>query len=325
MSEGAWGLGATLYMPAVNRHAAAVLRAEPGAQAWGAGSVVICLEDALSDADVGCALDVLRAALPLRAARLGDLAPGQRPRTMVFVRPRDLAMAQRIADLPGAGSLDGFIIPKMTAGNARNWLAFAHGRAARIMPTLEGAEFFDPAGVGAIRDIFDAEGRGAILAVRIGGNDLLRCLGLRRTRGRTSHEGPLAWPLGLIATGLMAHGYPVTAPVYDVIDDLDTLAREVARDVELGFVGKTAIHPAQVPVIHAALKVDPTDLHLARAILDDGAAAVFQIGGMMCEPATHRAWAGRIIAAAARWGLREPGPATAVQPRRGRTARRRAG
>jgi citrate lyase beta subunit len=88
-----------------------------------------------------------------------------------------------------------------------------------------------------------------------------------------------------------------------IIHDPDLLKRETQMDIARGYVGKTAIHPCQVAIIHAALQVTPSDLEMARAILDDSAAAVFQIGGAMCEPATHSAWARKIVARGARWGV----------------------
>jgi citrate lyase beta subunit len=300
-------LGATLYMPAINMKARDILAGLPGAQSFGAGSIVICLEDALGETDVGRGLDVLAQALPERAARaadngLSDDAP------LVFIRPRGMEMAKKISAMPGFASVDGMILPKVTNANGRAWMKLARDNGIDVMPTLETAEFFDPESVTGIRDIFIAEGAGSVLAVRIGGNDLLNCLGVRRTRGLTSHEGPLAWPLGMISTRMMAAGFAVSAPVFDIIDDLETLEREVIRDVALGFVGKTAIHPAQIPIINAALKVMPDDMKAAAAILEDNAAAVFQIGGMMCEPATHRVWAQRVLRRAARWGIADAAP-----------------
>ena len=74
-------------------------------------------------------------------------------------------------------------------------------------------------------------------------------------------------------------------------------------DVARGFIGKTAIHPCQVPIIHQALKVSRDAVEMAQAILDVRAGAVFQIRGVMCEPETHRGWARRTMARARTWGV----------------------
>jgi citrate lyase beta subunit len=289
-------LGATLYMPVTNPQARSVL---DGGGAHGAGSIVICLEDALGAGDVDRGLEILSAAL-LRRRELETLDDD----ALVFVRPRHLEMARRIAAMPGAETLHGLIAPKMTLDNGPDWFALAREAGLPLMPTLETAEMFDPSYVTQMRSMFDAAGRETLVAVRVGGNDLLGALGLRRAPGRISHEGPLSWVLAMISSQMMAHGYAVAAPVFDIIDDVETLAREVEEDVLRGFVGKTAIHPRQVPVIHEALRVDQSDVEQARAILDASAAAVFRMGGVMCEPATHSAWARRVLDRAETWGVR---------------------
>ncbi|MDH6637485.1 UNVERIFIED_ORG: citrate lyase beta subunit [Methylobacterium sp. SuP10 SLI 274] len=99
-------------------------------------------------------------------------------------------------------------------------------------------------------------------------------------------------------------GFHITAPVHEIIDDPETLDREVAEDVAWGFVGKTAIHPSQIPSIHAAFAVREQDLDAAQLILAPGAPAVFRHGGAMCEPATHRAWATSMVERTRCHGLR---------------------
>ena len=75
-------------------------------------------------------------------------------------------------------------------------------------------------------------------------------------------------------------------------------------DVMRGFVGKTAIHPCQIGIIHDALRVSTAEVEMAQAILQSGSGAVFQIRGVMCEPATHAGWASRVLSRSQRWGIR---------------------
>ncbi|MBW3243644.1 HpcH/HpaI aldolase/citrate lyase family protein [Epibacterium sp. DP7N7-1] len=289
------GLGATLYMPAINPHAKRVFSGE---DLHGAGSVVICLEDALHENDIERGLAGLKASLKLRK-ELGDLPQ----RTMVFIRPRNIGMAHLITEMEGFETVTGLIVPKMSLANGPGWLGLAKDRNTLVMPTLETAEYFDSGYTAAVGDMFTSEGADRIMAVRLGGNDLLNVLGLRRVPGVTAQEGPLGYVLSMMSSQLMARGLPVAAPVYDVIHDHETLAREVGMDVARGFIGKTAIHPCQVPIIHQALKVSRDAVEMAQAILDDRAGAVFQIRGVMCEPATHRGWARRTMARARTWGV----------------------
>lgn len=290
----ALALGATLYTPVVNPQATRLLLGEDH---HGAGSAVVCLEDALAEDQVAKGLDALAAALRLRQ-RERDTAQ----RTLVFARPRNIEMARLIATMPGVETLAGFVAPKVTRDNAKEWLDLARAHAIPLMPTIETAEFYDPYEVATVKRMCDTLGREQILAIRVGGNDLMSAIATRRVAGTVSHLGPLGYVLNMIATQFMAGGYYVSAPVYDIITDTETLEREVAMDVERGFVGKTAIHPCQVSIIQQALRPSVADVKMARSILDQSSAAVFQIGGVMCEPATHSRWAERILARSYLWG-----------------------
>lgn len=279
-----YALGATLYMPIVHHHVPAWLSGE---RDFPSTSVVLCLEDALAEGDVARGIATLKNLL--RTCPINST-------TRVFVRPRSLEMAMQLAEFAGIEKIEGFVAPKIVPETAAAWMDLAQAADLQIMPTLESAEFFDPGRITALKDTLDDYDIRRIAAIRLGGNDLLAAMALRRHRGLTSWEGPLAWILAMASSMLISAGYPVAAPVFDIIDDIGTLKREVAQDVMAGFVSKTAIHPAQVPSILDAFRVSHADLHQARAILDEGAGAVFQIGGIMCEPSTHKSWAERILA-----------------------------
>lgn len=287
-------LGATLYMPATR---ADMLEIASGAKLTGLRSIVLCLEDSVAETDVGDALANLRRLLDA-LARL----PPSAAAPLLFVRPRSIAMAAQIADLPGASRLVGMVAPKVRPGEVATWAAAVAGSDLLLMPTLETPEVFDPIAMRDFRDELLAEARGRILALRIGGNDLLACLGLRRTPGETVYEGPLGPVVAQLIGLMIPAGFALTAPVYDVVRDPATLAREAARDVAWGLSGKTAIHPMQVATIHAAFAVTAAEVASAEAVLAAEAKAVFQHQGAMCEPSVHRAWARRILARAALYG-----------------------
>lgn len=278
----AYSLGATLYMPVVHHRLPEYLCGDVD---FPSASVVLCLEDALAEGDVAQGISTLKNLL--RTSRINSS-------TRIFVRPRSLEMAMQLAEFQGMDKIEGLVAPKIVPETAAAWLDLAEGADLKIMPTVESTEFFDPARITALKDALDAYDKRRISAIRLGGNDLLAAMALRRQAGVTSWEGPLSWVLSMASSLLISAGYPVAAPVFDIITDTDTLAREVALDVAAGFVSKTAIHPAQVPFINNAFRVTQDELTQARAILDEDSRAVFQIGGMMCEPATHRAWAQRI-------------------------------
>jgi citrate lyase beta subunit len=284
--QAGYRIGSTLYMPVLHPRVRDVMT---GLSPAPAATIVLCLEDALHERDVERGVSALTGLLP-------EAATGREGRPHIFIRPRSLDMAARLCAIPDIHRVDGFVVPKARLETLPDWASLLSGTELRLMPTIETAEFFDPTRLVAFRDLALACGPDRIAAIRIGGNDLLGTMGLRRQRGVTAYEGPLGWFLSMAASVLISAGLPVAAPVFDVIDDLDTLRREVERDVQMGFVSKTAIHPAQVPVIEGAMRVDPAQVAEAEAILSHDARAVFQIGGVMCEPATHSAWARRVIA-----------------------------
>jgi citrate lyase beta subunit len=295
MTNDALALGATLYLPATRSylHAALFEGRIPGLR-----SAVVCLEDAVADADVPHALDRLAALLRTVPA---DAGPA------LFVRPRAPAMLERIVRLPGAERLAGFVLPKMTADTLPDWLAADLAPAHRLMPTLETREAFDGIEMRRLRDQLLTLGD-RVLALRIGGNDLLHAIGARRSRVRTVYDGPLGPAIARLVGVFAPFGFALTGPVMERYDDPQLLREEVARDLEHGLLGKTAIHPAQVPVIHAALAVASDELAEAQAILAADAPAVFALGGGMAEPATHRRWAALTVRRAGLYGVADPLP-----------------
>jgi citrate lyase beta subunit len=292
----AYGLGATLYMPVIHPKVPDILSGRAPAPA---SSIVLCLEDALHETDVERGVRILTELLVGR-----ERDPDARP--YVFIRPRSYDMACRLRAIRGIDRVDGFVIPKARPETLPDWMSLLNGTRLRLMPTLETPDLFEPSRLIQLRELLLGSGPDRIAAVRLGGNDLLGAMALRRVPGVTAYEGPLAWFLSMAAGLLTSTGLPVAAPVFDIIGDMETLRREVERDVQMGFVSKTAIHPAQVPVIEEAFAVSPENLAAAEAILDHEARAVFQVGGVMCEPATHAAWARRTLARADKFGSTAP-------------------
>lgn len=292
----AYGLGATLYMPVIHPKVPDIVSARVAAPA---SSIVLCLEDALREEDVERGVRTL---MDLLTDRVRD----QETRPRLFIRPRSYDMACRLRAIRGIDRIDGFVIPKARLETLPEWISLLNGTRLCLMPTMETPDLFDPTRLTQFRDLLLTAGPERIAAVRIGGNDLLGAMALRRVRGVTAYDGPLAWFLSMAAGLLIPSGVSVTAPVFDIIDDLETLQREVDRDVQMGFVSKTAIHPIQVPVIEGALAVAAEEVAAAEAIVNRDARAVFQIGGVMCEPATHTAWAHRILARKSCFGSTVP-------------------
>ncbi len=148
-----------------------------------------------------------------------------------------------------------------------------------------------------------------IIALRIGGNDLMGCLGLRRNPAMTLYSTPMGYVIPMLAGVMGAQGFALTAPVFEQLATPDVLELELALDMTNGLVGKTAIHPSQVNIIQNALRVSLEDMNAARMILNSVAPAVFKYNDAMCEPATHYKWATHIMERA-KWHGVLPAPAS---------------
>ncbi len=287
-------LGASLYVPATRPDLMAVgnLEKYPDLR-----SAIFCTEDSVREEDVGRALDNLAETLP-RLAQVPLLR---------FARPRGPGVLREILRLDGARRLDGFVLPKVTRHNLDDYLsAFSATDPFVVMPTLETAEAFDDAEMGALCRLLTREHcRGRVLSLRIGGNDLLQVLGLRRPRARSAYATPLGPLIGRLVARFRPHGFNLTGPVFEGLGRPGLLARETRRDLAHGLFGKTAIHPSQVPVIEAEYRVSARDLDCAERVLDEDAPAVFRLHGAMCERATHRVWAESVCARARLYGVRD--------------------
>lgn len=290
----AWDLGATLYVPATRDD---LVPAMLGGRHADLRSAVICLEDAVHPADV-----------PLALTRLGLLLerlqahPADQERPALFVRPRDAAMLANILRFPGIEAIDGFVIPKATADSLPAYLAVLAFDHHLLMPTLETREVFDPAEMRRLRDQLAAI-QERVLAVRIGGNDLLQTLGARRSAARTIYDGPLGPVIASLVATYAPWGFALSAPVFEHFGNAALLRDEVARDLEHGLMTKTAIHPSQIGIIHAAYAVDVASHSEARDILSGDGRAVFASRQAMCEPATHHMWARATLRRAEAFGI----------------------
>jgi citrate lyase beta subunit len=278
-------MGASLYVPANHKH---LLDIANGEKLPDARSLIFCTEDSVADRDLGWAL-----------FNLSVVLEHMRPDVAVerFVRVRSPEVLARVLAMKGAHKLTGFVIPKATRQTFEAYYRQVRGTDHMLMPTLETAEVFSEREMESFRDLMQSPGvRSRILALRIGGNDLLALLGLRRPRNMTLYRTPLGPVIARLVTIFRPHGFVLTAPVFEHLDLPELLAQEVGEDIAYGMVGKTAIHPSQILPIEEHYKVKPQDLAAAHAILDENSPAVFKMHDSMCEVATHRAWAERMVA-----------------------------
>ncbi|MDC7339515.1 aldolase/citrate lyase family protein [Streptomyces lydicus] len=101
----------------------------------------------------------------------------------------------------------------------------------------------------------------ALRGIALGEADLATELGVR-------DEAGLAWPRSRTVVAARAAGLaPPPQSVYPDVADLEGLARSCARGRALGFLGRAAIHPRQLPVIEAAHLPSPEEVEAAAEIV----------------------------------------------------------
>lgn len=185
----AMALGATLYSPGTTTDYPERIGALVGR---GVTSAVLCLEDAIRDVDVASAERNV-------VAQLTELHRRKATAPLLFVRVRHPGQIRLlIKELgPAATVLTGFVFPKFTAANGRDFLdVLAETRAETGlplygMPVLESPQtIYAETRVGellAVRDLL-AGHVDAVLAVRIGATDLCGLFGLRRSNDQTVYD-----------------------------------------------------------------------------------------------------------------------------------------
>ncbi|MGP3966872.1 HpcH/HpaI aldolase/citrate lyase family protein [Streptomyces sp. 6N223] len=234
----------------------------------GADVVIVDLEDAVAPDRKGYALD---ATAELLAAR---------PPVPVHVRlnaldgPLAASEARRLAPLPGLGALR---LPKVTApadvARVAGWAATPG--TPSLYPLLENA-------LGVENAYAIATAHPAVAGVSLGEADLRADLGV-------TEEAGLAWPRGRVVLAARAAGLPPPPQsVYPDVRDTEGLARSCAAGRALGFLGRAAIHPRQLPVIERAFLPSEREIEAAEEILKasaTGTGALALPDGRFVDPA----------------------------------------
>jgi citrate lyase beta subunit len=279
-----WRLGAPLYMPGNRRD---IIEIANGDKYPMLRSMIFCTEDAVSTIDVDSCLRHLGLCLQ------GFKESSHRYR---FIRARNPEILARLLALPHIEKIDGFVLPKFTENVFHAYFDQLKDTPFKVMPTLETQDVFDTSAMTELRQaLLQDDITKRIITLRIGGNDLMNLLGLRRTKYCTLYDTPLGNVISQLVTTFKPYGFSLSAPVFEYLNDAITLQKEISLDLAHGLIGKTAIHPTQVPLIESAYAVDNEDYEMAHALCEQAAPAVFRMHDAMCEVATHQQWAENIL------------------------------
>ncbi len=179
-----------------------------------------------------------------------------------------------------AGTVLGLRIPKVESAADVAWVA----ERAPDIPldcTIESAR-----GVIAAFDIASAP---ACALLSYGGLDLAVDLGI------SSGEQETLFARSYLVTAARAAGKPPPSDgVHPLLEDDTGLRREAEAARRLGFFGKSAIHPRQLPIIHEVFAATPEELAWATRVLaafekSGGAATRTEDGEFVDLPVAERA------------------------------------
>ncbi|MFI8516808.1 HpcH/HpaI aldolase/citrate lyase family protein [Streptomyces sp. NPDC085481] len=217
-------LGATLYSPATRPRLADDVRKQA---ARGVASMVLCLEDSISDADVEAGeANLVRqfADLAATSGANGTDVP------LLFIRVRE---PRQITDLVArlgetVRLLSGFVFPKFTEARGRAFLEAltlaeqSCGRRLFAMPVLESPELLHLetraetlAGIASITDKY----RDRVLALRLGVTDFCSHYGLRRSPDMTAYDVKIVAHVISDVVNVLGRsdgtGFTITGPVWE--------------------------------------------------------------------------------------------------------------
>ena len=291
-----WRLGASLYMPGNRRD---IIEIANGDKYPMLRSMIFCTEDAVSTIDVDSCLRHLGLCLQ-------GFKESYRYR---FIRARNPEILARLLALPHIENIDGFVLPKFNESVFHAYFDQLKDTPFKVMPTLETQDVFDSSAMTELRQaLLQDDITKRIITLRIGGNDLMNLLGLRRAKSYTLYDTPLGNVISQLVTTFKPYGFSLSAPVFEYLNDAITLKKEISLDLAHGLIGKTAIHPTQVPLIESAYAVDNEDYEMAHALCEQAAPAVFRMHDAMCEVATHQQWAENILNRQQCYGLNDSLP-----------------
>ncbi|MFE1288075.1 HpcH/HpaI aldolase/citrate lyase family protein [Streptomyces sp. NPDC058751] len=165
--------------------------------------------------------------------------------------------------LPPLRGLSGLRLPKVTSRSdvvrvAENATP-AEGGTVPLYALLETA-------LGIEHAFSIASSHSALHGVSLGESDLRADLGVRDDAG-------LDWSRARLVVAARAAGLPPPVQsVYPDIRDVEGLASSCARGRALGFLGRAAIHPRQLPIIERAYLPTPAEVDSAEAVVRAAAA-----------------------------------------------------
>jgi citrate lyase subunit beta/citryl-CoA lyase len=275
-----------LYMPGSNARAIEKARELP------ADGVILDLEDAVAPDAKAQARELV-----VQALQKGGFGGRE-----VLVRINGLDTAWWRDDLAvAAAGPDALLLPKVSTPEqlrelARHFVGVGAEARIRVWAMME-----TPLAMLNARDIAAAalDPATRLAGFVMGTNDLAKETRARIVPGRAPM---LPWLTACVAAA-RAYGLAILDGVYNELGDLEGFAAECGQARELGFDGKTLIHPQQIAPCNAAFSPAPEEVAWARKIIaafdlpENAGKGVIQIEGRMVER-LHAEMARQVVAIA---------------------------
>src|SRR5579863_1050781 len=266
----------------------------------GADAIIVDLEDSI-------ALDGKARARESAAAFLkAAMSSAARPYIMVRVNGLQTGLTDADLDAVAPAKPDAIMLPKaegaasvihadakLAVREAQHDLPDGHIKILPIATETAAALFVAGTFAGASR---------RLIGLTWGAEDLSADIGAQTNRDGQGHFlDPFRLARVLCLAGAAAAAVPAIDTVYVDFRDSDGFRRECEEACRDGFVGKMAIHPAQVPIINEVFTPTAEALARAQAIVDaftkNPGAGVVGIGGVMYDR-PHLARAEQLLARA---------------------------
>jgi citrate lyase subunit beta/citryl-CoA lyase len=276
-----------LYMPGSNA------RALDKAKTLPADGVILDLEDSVApQAKEAARQQVVDA---VKAGGFGDRE--------VFIRINGVDTPWHADDLSAAAQAapDVILVPKVSNSETleligRRMLDMGTDHKTRVWAMIETPlAIFNILSIAAAAR--DSETR--LAGFVMGTNDLAKDTRARLVPGRA----PMLTWLSMCVAAARIHGIDVLDGVYNDIGNTDGFAKECAQGLELGFDGKTLIHPSQIEPCNTAFSPSPAEVEQARKMIaafdlpENKGKGVVSIDGRMVER-LHADMARRTVAIA---------------------------
>ena len=269
-----------LYLPGSNARAIEKARTLP------CDVVILDLEDSVAPE-----AKVAARALACEAVRMGGFGAKE-----LVIRANGLDTPWGADDLAAAGDAgpDAVLVPKVASPADLSAYRAGLGPAVPLWAMIETCQ-----AVFALGELGAASAGAGVEAWVIGTNDLVK-----EMRCRLGDErAPLLPALSLSVMAARAKGIAILDGVYNDIPDLAGLQRECVQGADLGFDGKSLIHPTHLEIANRVFSPEAEAVDWARTVVEafdspeNASKGVLKVEGRMVER-LHLAQARRLIAVA---------------------------